>query len=88
MTDYTVIIMGSVYALEPIRSCAAYANATFTNPKEVSCVVSDENPCRLDFRVLKPEFVTADTTIAEITVGLITGTDGNVTWTPQFSTIG
>ena len=78
--NYKVKLSGSVYALDPIRNVVAYARATFSDMSVVYCTIDERDPARLNFIIKTTQVMTPDTTIQEMTDGIIVGDDTNVVW--------
>ena len=78
--NYKVRLSGSVYALDPIRDEIAYARATFSDLRQVYVTLDKNDPARLNFIVKTTQLMTPDTTIQEMTDGIIVGGDTNVRW--------
>ncbi len=80
---YSVKVSGIVHSLEPIRSHVAYAHAVFgDNITQVSTSASGKE---LRFEVIGTQRVSKMATLDEVTEGLFTSDDNNVSWNITFS---
>ena len=80
---YSVKVSGVVHSLDPIRSHTAYARAVFGD--NLNQVRTSATGKQLMFEVIGSQQVSKMATLEEMTQGLFTSDDNNVTWDITFS---
>ena len=80
---YSVKVSGIVHSLEPIRSHIAYARAVFGD--NITQVRTSATGKELNFEVIGTQKVSKMATLDEMTEGLFTSDDNNVSWNITFS---